>query len=126
MKGFPDVERALMEILSPLGQTGTAADEDLTIPIRVNRTGGPTRPWEDQATVEVTCFAENRPDAIALNHQVTLALNDLRSVSTAVGFIDKISSVVAPMPVFDLNPDFRKVVSTWNVISRLQDLPAQS
>lgn len=124
MEGFPDVEDALCEILQPLGSTGTAVDEDLDIPIRVNRTGGPMRPFEDNATVEVTCFCATRPESVALNRQVVTLLNDLRAVPTAAGFIDKISNFVSPIPFPDLNPDVRKVISTWTVTSRLQELPS--
>jgi hypothetical protein len=125
MEGFPDVELAVMEILSPLGNTGTGTDEDFDIPIRVNRTGGPVRPWEDNATVEVTCFCRTRPESAELNKQVVATLNDLRGVQTTAGLIDKISNFVAPFQVPDLNPDIRKVPSTWTVTSRLQELPTQ-
>jgi len=127
MEGFPDVELALMELLSPLGPTCTATDEDLSGPIiRVNRTGGPTRPWEDNATVEVACFCETRPESMALNQQVVATLNNLRGVQTEAGFIDKISNFVAPFPIPDLNPNSRMVTSTWTVTSRWQELPTQS
>lgn len=124
MEGFPDVEVALCEILGSIANTGTASDEDFDIPIRVNRTGGPSRPFEDNATVEVTCFRATRPESVELNRLVVAALNDLRAVQTTVGFIDKISNFVAPFPMPDLNPDIRRVTSTWTVTSRLQELPA--
>jgi hypothetical protein len=120
---FPDVEDALCEILQPLGATGTATDEDFDIPIRVNRTGGTTRGFEDQAIVEVTAFRPTRPESTSLNQQIVAALNDRRGILTTAGFIDKISSFSSPIPLPDLNPDVRKVTSTWMVTSRLQELP---
>lgn len=131
MEGFPDVELAVMDILTPVAQTldppaktGTAFDNALTVRIRVNRTGGPVRPFEDQAVVEVTCLCDTRPESQALNGLVVQALNDQRAVETAAGFVDKIASFVAPFPIPDLNLDERAVTSTWTVTSRLQDLPA--
>jgi len=124
VKGFPDIEAALIEILSTVAAAGTATDENLAIPIRVNRTGGPTRPWQDEAIVEVTCFCATRPEAVALNRQVLTVLLDLRGVQTTAGLIDKISNYVSPLPLPDLNPDTRKVSSTWTVVSRLQDVPS--
>lgn len=124
MDGFVDVEEAICEILATLGKTvGTVTDANLEIPIRVNRAGGPTRPWEDNATVEVTCFCATRPESVTLNRQVVALLNDRRAVQTTLGLIDKISNFVAPFPAFDPNPDTRKVTSMWTVTSRLQELP---
>lgn len=122
-QGFVDVEAALCAILAPLGATGTATDEDLSIPIRVNRTGGPTRGFEDQALVEVTAWRATRADSVALNRRIVAALNDQRAISTTAGFIDKITNFVSPVPMPDLNPDVRKVISSWTVVSRLQELP---
>lgn len=118
-----DVEAALCEILEGIAPTGTATDEDLSIPIRVNRTGGPTRSFEDQAVVEVTAWRETRADSVTLNRRIVAALNDQRAIFTSVGFIDKITNFVSPVPMPDLNPDVRKVISSWTVVSRLQELP---
>lgn len=123
-QGFPNVEDALCEILGPLGGTGTATDEDFTRPIRVNRTGGPMSPIQDNAIVEVTAFCATRAESVALTQQIVAALNDRRHIATEAGFIDKISSFVSPIPLPDLNPEVRQVSSTWQVTSRLQELPA--
>lgn len=124
MQGFLDAEDALCALLEPLGGTGTATDEDLNdIPIRVNRTGGQTRGWEDSAIVEVTVFCATREESVALNRQIVAVLNDRRGVQTDAGVIDKIASFTSPVPLPDLNPDIRKVSSTWTVTSRLQEVP---
>jgi hypothetical protein len=123
VQGFPDVENALCELLASLGATGTATDEDLTIPIRVNRTGGPVTSFQDNAIVDVTAFRATRAQSVALNARIVAALNDRRAIPTTAGFIDKITNFVSPLPLPDLNPDIRKVVSTWTVTSRLQEVP---
>jgi len=122
MQGFPDVELALCELLESLGPTGTATNEDLSIPIRVNRTGGASTPFEDHAVVEVTSWRSTRGESSALSQQISAALNDARAVATGAGFIDKISNTTAPMPLPDFNPDTRRVSSTWTVTSRLQEI----
>jgi hypothetical protein len=132
MQGFPDVELALMEILRPLGLTGTAFDEALTVRIRVNRTGGGTDRLgiEDAAVVTVTSLVlkdsvpASRAASTELNQRIRGVLSQLRAVTTAVGFIDKIVESSSPIALPDFNPDTRKVESTWTVTSRLQELPA--
>lgn len=132
MQGFPDVELALMEILQPLGTTGTAFDEALTVRIRVNRTGGGTDRLgiEDVAVVTVTSLVlkdsvpASRAASTELNQRIRGVLSQLRAVTTAVGFIDKIVESSSPIALPDFNPDTRKVESTWTVTSRLQELPA--
>jgi len=124
--GFPDVEDALCELLDILAPTGTATDEDFTIPIRVNRTGGQADRLglQDAAIVTVTCFTETRSASQALNARVRMTLAGQADVPTAAGYIDSISEQVAPIPTFDPNPDERRVESVWTVVSRLQDVPA--
>lgn len=132
MQGFPDVELALMEILQPLGNTGTAFDEALTVRIRVNRTGGGADRLgiEDAAVVTVTSLVPkdtvpaSRAASTELNQRIRSTLSQLRGVATTVGFIDKIAETSSPVPLPDFNPDARRVESTWTVTSRLQELPA--
>lgn len=123
--GFPDVEDALLELLGDLAETVTAVD-DLDEPvIQVNRTGGGADRLglQDSAIVEVATYAVTRPDSQALTAQVRQRLSGLRGVLTSAGFVDSISEFAAPVPIPDLNPDVRRVPSTWTVVSRLQDLP---
>jgi hypothetical protein len=125
---FPDAEDALLELLEDIALTVTATNEDLEelMPvIAVERTGGaPNRQgWEDHAVVEVTCFARTRPESKALNAQVFSRLNAARQVQTSVGLIDKITASIAPRQVPYENLDVRMVPSTWDVVSRMQELP---
>jgi len=132
MEGFPDVELALMEILTPLGKTGVVFDEELTIRIRVNRTGGSADRLglQDNAVVTITSLvpkqtnAASREAAMELNRQIRAKLGQARAIATAVGFIDKIAETNSPMPIPDPNLDVRCIESTWMVTSRLQELPA--
>jgi hypothetical protein len=124
VEGFPDVELAVAEILSDLGEgVGTAFDPDLTIRIRVNRTGGAASRTQDSAVVEVTCLKETRPESATLNQQVRSLLIGIRGRRTTAGFIDKISETTAPIPLPSFNEDVRQVSSTWTVTSRLQQIP---
>ncbi len=125
MQDFPDVEDALCEVLESVAPTGTATDEDFAIPIRVNRTGGGADRLglQDAAIVTVTCFAEAREVSKALNRQVRQRLARARLLTTAAGLIDSVTETTAPLPLPGLNPDMRKVESTWTVVSRLQEIP---
>ena len=123
--GFPDVEDALLELLADLADTVTAVDTLDEPVIQVNRTGGGADRLglQDSAIVEVATYTATRPASQALTKQVRDRLSGLRGVQTGAGFIDAISEFTAPIPIPDLNPDIRRVPSTWTVISRLQDLP---
>ena len=125
MPGFPDVEMALCEVLEWIAPTYTATEDELHPPVIViNRVGGATdrQGVQDIAVVEVVCFGALRPDSVALNAAVRSMLSGARGVATSVGFLDKITETSAPIAFPDLNPDVRRVVSTWTVASRLQDL----
>lgn len=123
--GFVDVEDALLELLDDIGRTVTAVDDLEQPTIQVNRTGGGADRLglQDSAIVEVVTFAATRPASQALTKQVRDRLSGLRGVQTSFGFIDSIAEFTAPVPIPDLNPDIRRVPSTWTVVSRLQDLP---
>lgn len=123
--GFPDVEDALLELLADLADTVTAVDTLDEPVIQVNRTGGGADRLglQDSAIVEVATYTATRPASQALTKQVRDRLSGLRGVQTGAGFIDAISEFAAPIPIPDLNPDIRRVPSTWTVISRVQDLP---
>lgn len=127
MKGFPDVEDAIIEVLDDLGPAGTSTAPDLDeFPIRVNRVspGGVDRlGLFDAATVRVIAFAETREQSKALNSAIRTRLAARRLVATSAGVLDSIDEDTAPLPEFDPNPDARKVVSRWTVRARLQELP---
>jgi hypothetical protein len=123
--GFPDPEDALLALLEDIAPTVTATS-DLDGPtIQVNRTGGGADRLglQDSAIVEVATYAATRPESQALTRLVRERLSGLRGVQTTAGFIDSISEFSAPIPIPDLNPDVRRVPSTWTVVSRLQPLP---
>ena len=125
MPGFPDVELALCEVLEAVAPTYTATEDELHPPVIViNRTGGGTDRLgvQDIAVVEVVCFGALRPDSVALNAAVRSTLSGARGIASAAGFIDKITETTAPIAFPDLNADVRRVVSTWTVTSRLQEI----
>jgi hypothetical protein len=126
-EGFPDVELALCELLADIATTVTATDAEIVPPvIQVNRTGGGADRLglQDAAIVEVQCFGGDRPASTVLNNAVRTALSGARAVTTSVGFIDRIVESTAPIPIPYPDQDLRRVISTWTVTSRLQQLPA--
>lgn len=127
MKGFPDVEDALIAVLDDLGPAGTSTFPDLDdYPIRVNRVspgGVDALGLYDVASVTVTAFTATREQSKALNRAIRTRLAARCLVATSAGLLDSINEDTAPLPEFDPNPDARKVVSRWTVSARLQELP---
>jgi hypothetical protein len=126
MEQFPDVEKAVGEILSDLATVVTATGEDITEPtLVVNRVGGGAlrQGYQDNALVEVAALCATRPESVALTNAVRQRLVRGRMIATSHGLIDRVGETTAPMQIPDLNPDVRRIPSTWEVISRIQEIP---
>lgn len=123
---FPDVEKAISSLIEDIAPAYRATDEDLSekAPLfLVERTGtGASTAWQDQALVEVSAFANTRPESVELTRALVDRLSGLRGVQTEFGFLDAIDRMTAPAQVPYPDADVRLLPSTWIVTSRSQSL----
>src|SRR5690606_8652128 len=122
MADYIDVEQAMCEVLSLIGDNYTVATGEAPRPHnQVDRTGGASTRWEDQAFITVTVVCSTRDESVQLDKAVSALISDARGVATPSGLIDKISPSNAPMPVpYPSATDDREITSTWLVTSRIQ------
>lgn len=124
---FPDVTRAVCDLLGDLGTTGTETPADLQseVPyIRVTRTGGADDLVTDTATVSVDVFAASASDAKDTAEQARqrLILGPFGTGTPFVtdhGRIDRARTVTAPQALPPTDTDnLRLVVATYQVQMR--------
>jgi hypothetical protein len=124
---YPDVTRAVCDLLEDLGTTGTETPADLeaNLPyIRVTRTGGADDLVTDTATVSVDVFAANATDAKDTAEQARqrLTLGPFgtgTSFATGHGRIDRARTVTAPQMLPPTDTDnLRLVVASYQVQMR--------
>ena len=124
---FPDAENVMCDLLDPIAPASTWLGDnwEKNLPqIQVNRIGGGLDPDEvtDTARLQVAVYAANRAAAQKLN---TLVRNTVREAEfSEVGGvqIDTTSEAIAGQQVPDKNPDDRRVISTYTLAFREQDL----
>lgn len=132
---FPDTEAVAVALLNPIVPAYTMLPEgwENTLPVlQVNRVGGSCDDVTDTARLQVAIWASDRAAAWHLASQVRHAI--LESGNTAVDgvknygtlvdgvLIDSASESVAGQQVPDLHPDDRRVIATYQLAFREQDL----
>lgn len=127
LRGFPDAERAVCDLLGDLGTCGTETPKALQseLPyIRVTRTGGSDDLVTDAANISVDVFAASLDDAKAAAEacRQRLILGPYRSDASFVtdhGRIDKARTLSAPLPLAPTDSDnLRMVVASYQVSTR--------
>jgi hypothetical protein len=127
LRAFPDVERAVCDLLAGLGATGTETPAGLQsqLPyIRVTRTGGSDDRVTDTATVSVDVFAADATTAKAVAGQARQRLTMGPFLSdvpfgTGHGRIDRARTVTGPqmLPASD-GDNLRLAVASYSVALR--------
>ncbi|WP_242882583.1 tail completion protein gp17 [Actinomadura litoris] len=120
MTPFPDLERALIDILSPIASayTFTASDLQEHLPaIRVRRIGGSDDRITDTGRVDVDVYAATRAAAHALAEQVRQLLLAGPHVLPG-GVIDRVVTEAAPHAVTHPDPATRQVTATYRATAR--------
>lgn len=118
---FPDAENVVMTLLDPLGSTVTSLPRQVVPPvIVVNRVGGTDDGITDRPLVQVSCYGTDRPAAWSLSGQCQQAI--LNASGQAVGgiLVDSTGTAAGGQQVPDLNPDDRRVISTYRLAIRRQ------
>lgn len=118
---FPDIERALMTLLSDLAATGTQTPDDLqdSMPfVRVARYGGPDDRFTDTARVDVDCFAASRDAAHTLAEQVRARLLSYPHVVGST-VIDRAITDNGPNEIpWSNDPNVRRFTAAYQVRAR--------
>lgn len=117
MPGWPDVEAVLVTALAQFGDTGTETPTDLqgNLPfIRVIRRGGPNDRISDQASVDIDVFAATRASGVPLCEVIRQYL----LTSYEMPEIDRVSTSSGPQELPWDDPNVRRWVSSYQVISR--------
>lgn len=118
---FPDAEAVMCDLLTPLAPTATFLSEGWvdTLPvIQVNRVGGGADSITDIARLQVAVFAGTRAAAWQLANQVRQTV--LTAGNTRVGgvLIDSASESTAGQQIPDIDPDDKRVISTYQLAFR--------
>ena len=122
LPAFPDVEAALLDLLSTVATTVVETGDPLSPPvIRINRVGGAVYGnLTDRPRVEIACYGSKRADARTLDEQVRQAmLAYYHGGTTPDGvLLDRVREDTSPTPIPYEAPDVRRVVSTYVVSLR--------
>lgn len=124
---FPDAENVMCDLLDPIAPASTWLGDgwEKNLPqIQVNRIGGGLDPDEvtDTARLQVAVYAVNRAAAQKLNTLVRNAIRDAANTEVGGVQIDATSEAIAGQQIPDKNPDDRRVISTYTLAFREQDL----
>jgi hypothetical protein len=118
---FPDVERAVGDLVGDLGTAGSETSITLqsSLPyIRIRRLGGSDDRVTDAARVDVHVYDTNATDAKAIAGQIRQRLISGPSVTTH-GIIDRAWTEVGPQMIpADDTADIRQVVATYRISMR--------
>lgn len=120
---FPDVEQAVISLLTGLGTADTETPSNLVanLPfIRVNRIGGTNDRITDAARVDVNIYAVKRTDAATLAETVRQRMLSYPHVITipVACVLDDVITDVAPNEVPWGDPAIRRFTSSYRVTAR--------
>lgn len=121
---FPDAEKVMRTLLTPVAHTVTVLDPSFTRPvILVQRVGGSDDGITDRPRMEVSVFADTREQAWALAETVretVLAHSGKRVGGPApLGIVvDKAANDTAPRQVRERDPDQKRVVQHYRLAFR--------
>lgn len=118
---FPDVERAVGDLVAGLGTAGSETNITLqsTLPyIRIRRLGGSDNRITDAARVDVHVYDADATAAKTIAERVRQRLISGPS-TTAHGIIDRAWTEIAPQTIpADDTADIRQVVATYRISMR--------
>lgn len=118
MQPYPDAETVLLDLLEPIAPAVTSLPARFEPPmIVVERVGGAPDPDDvtDYPLLQVSCYGARRPDAWSLSGQCQVAI--LSSPCSEVNgvLIDYAEVAIGGQQVPDMDPDDRRVVSTYRL-----------
>jgi hypothetical protein len=121
LAAFPDVERAVGDLVAGLGTAGSETNITLqsTLPyIRIRRLGGSDDRVTDAARVDVHVYDTNATSAKEISEEIRQLLISGPSV-TGHGIIDRAWTEIGPQTIpADDTADIRQVVATYRISMR--------
>lgn len=121
---FPDAEKVMRDLLTPIARTVTVYDPSFTRPVvLVQRVGGADDGISDRPRMEVSVFADTREQAWDLAEDIrerVLAHSGKRIGGPAPAgvVIDKAVNDTAPRQVRERDPDQKRVVQHYRLTFR--------
>jgi hypothetical protein len=126
---FPDAEAVMCDLIEPFAPAATFLDEDWekNLPqVQVNRIGGSADDVTDTARLQVAVYNVDRASTWDLASQIREAVlnaaDDIDNPAPGGVLIDSATEAVAGQQVPDLDPDDRRVISTYELSFRRQNL----
>ena len=126
---FPDAEAVMCDLLEPVApavSTYLADDWEANLPqVEVHRVGGSADDVTDTARLQVAVYHSSRALVWALAsdiRELILGVDDEGAVVNGV-LIDSAHEVIAGQQVPDIDPDDRRIISTYELSFRRQNLP---
>lgn len=124
---YPDAEAVMCDLLEPIAPTCTFLPdgwEDELPMVQVNRVGGgiDLDDVTDTARLQVAVFADDRAQAWALASRIREAVTHSGGTAPGGVLIDSGTEAIAGQQVPDIDPDDRRVISTYNLEFRKQNL----
>ena len=123
---FPDAEAVMCDLIEPHAPASTMlADdwEDHLPQVQVNRTGGAADDVTDTARLQVAVYAATRAAAWNLSSAIRETVLDAVNEAPGGVLIDDATEAIAGQQIPDIDPDDRRVISTYNLSFRRQNLP---
>lgn len=117
---YPDVEQALLDVVSDLGTCATVTPPDLEnhLPfIRIARFGGGNDQVSDSARVSIDAFGANRPDAYTLAEAIRQRLIS-NPHGTASGLLDLVETDTGPNEIPWGDVKVRRFNASYTVTTR--------
>lgn len=118
---FPDVEVVICELLESIASTYTFLPDnwEQSLPaVQVNRVGGSADSITDVARVQVAVYAESRAAVWALAQQIRETVRTCGGTRVNGVLIDWAREAIAGQQVPDIDPDDRRVISTFEFAFR--------
>lgn len=118
---FPDAEAVVCDLLEQVAPTATFLDkgwDDVLPVIQVNRIGGSADSITDVARIQVAVWAETRAQVWQLASQIRDLIRYAGNTRVNGVLIDWTEESIAGQQVPDVDPDDRRVISTYQFAFR--------
>ena len=109
----------MCDLLEPIAPTFTYLDDPDAVPvIQVNRVGGSADSITDVARLQVAVFAASRAQVWQLASQIRDTILSAKGKRVNGVLIDNATESIAGQQIPDIDPDDRRVISTYQLSFR--------
>jgi hypothetical protein len=121
MAKFPDAEAVVCDLLEQVAPTATQLDkgwDDVLPVIQVNRIGGRRDQITDVARIQVAVWASSRAEVRTLADDIDELILSAGNTRVNGVLIDWTEQSIAGQQVPDVDPDDRRIISTYQLAFR--------